>query len=173
MLPTPPMIERDLSVSVETPRGDDDAENSSRNTPVKRTFSWQRGHRQTKQAAADAAFAARGRGLEGAAPTLMAHLPPATLAALAQVRPHTARGSSQCVNHQGSSHRCVACARDAQALRLIATAEFDTVLFPLNFAAVTVGGVGLRVLTAAKAAGMGVLAIKARRAPPQPGVMAS
>ena len=49
---------------------------------IRRTFSWQRG--QKKQAGAAKGSAARGVGLERAAPTLMQHLAPETLALLAQ-----------------------------------------------------------------------------------------
>ena len=50
---------------------------------------------------------------------------------------------------------------EQQALRLIATGEFETVLFPFNFAALRHGGVGAAVLEAAQARGMGILALKA------------
>jgi aryl-alcohol dehydrogenase-like predicted oxidoreductase len=47
-----------------------------------------------------------------------------------------------------------------QALRLIETGEFDTVLFPINFLAWTTGGVGERLVKEATKAGMGILGIK-------------
>jgi hypothetical protein len=50
---------------------------------------------------------------------------------------------------------------EEQALRLIETGEFETVLFPLNFMAHRKGGVGADVLAAAKAKGMGILGLKA------------
>jgi predicted aldo/keto reductase-like oxidoreductase len=50
---------------------------------------------------------------------------------------------------------------EEQALRLIATGEFETVLFPFNFAAFKYGGVGAAVLAAAREKGMGILALKA------------
>jgi aryl-alcohol dehydrogenase-like predicted oxidoreductase len=50
---------------------------------------------------------------------------------------------------------------ETQALRLVATGEFDTVMFPLNFVSFRIGGVGARLLKAARQAGMAVFAIKA------------
>ena len=64
---------------------------------------------------------------------------------------------------------------EEQALRLIETGEFETVLFPLNFMAHRTGGVGAAVLAAAQARGMGVLALKAYakcRLKPADGVVA-
>ena len=50
---------------------------------------------------------------------------------------------------------------DEVALRAIDSGHFDTVLFPLNFLALERNGLGARVLDAANARGMGILAIKA------------
>ena len=51
---------------------------------IKRTFSWQRGHRQARQAAASKFAALRGVGLERAAGALMLELPPEARAVLEQ-----------------------------------------------------------------------------------------
>ena len=50
---------------------------------------------------------------------------------------------------------------EEQALRLIATGEFETVMFPFNYVSYTRCGVGKRVLEAANEQGMGVIALKA------------
>jgi len=50
---------------------------------------------------------------------------------------------------------------DDVALRAIGTGHFDAVLFPLNFLAFERDGLGKRMLEAANARGMGILAIKA------------
>ncbi|MEL7088730.1 MAG: aldo/keto reductase, partial [Planctomycetota bacterium] len=50
---------------------------------------------------------------------------------------------------------------EATALRLIATEQFDTVLYPLNFRPFEAGGFGPGVLEAATSRGMGVMALKA------------
>lgn len=64
---------------------------------------------------------------------------------------------------------------EEQALRLIESGEFETVLFPLNFMAHRQGGVGTDVLAAAKARGMGILGLKPYakcRLKPEDGVVA-
>ena len=64
---------------------------------------------------------------------------------------------------------------EEQALRLIATGEFETILFPVNFAAVRHGGFGAQVLAAAVSAGMAVLALKSYakcRLKPSEGIVA-
>jgi len=50
---------------------------------------------------------------------------------------------------------------EEQALRLIATGEFETVMFPINLFACHIGNVGSKVLKAAAEQGMGIIAIKA------------
>ena len=50
---------------------------------------------------------------------------------------------------------------EEQALRLIATGAFETIMFPLNYVSYTRCGVGKRVLEAANQRGMGVIALKA------------
>ena len=50
---------------------------------------------------------------------------------------------------------------EVQALRLIETGEFETVLFPLNFMAHRTGGFGTDLLAAAISRGMGILGLKA------------
>ena len=49
---------------------------------------------------------------------------------------------------------------EAAALRAMECGEFDTVLFPLNYRSLTANGFGRKVLDAANARGMGILAIK-------------
>ena len=51
---------------------------------IRRTFSWQRAHRQSKHAQAASDDAGRGKGFDAAAPTLLALLDPRTRAAVAQ-----------------------------------------------------------------------------------------
>lgn len=50
---------------------------------------------------------------------------------------------------------------EGQALRLIATGEFETVMFPLNYISYTRCGVGKQLLEAAKQHNVGVIALKA------------
>ena len=88
------------SSTAEAPTTPPSRQPASPKSSIRRTISWQRGHRQAARIKTAATAASRGRGLGAASPALMSQFPPPLRALMGQVRARVWRAPRSCSRAQ-------------------------------------------------------------------------